>query len=124
MTPPELITFPGLTPRERKVVEMRIRDGLRAHVIAKRLGITAKNVASALCTANQRFTGKRPAAVLQRRVQYGAPIDAAWYERQVEAVRALDQAGEHPHMWAYLRGVAMCQGQDVADEVRRRADVG
>jgi hypothetical protein len=122
LTPPDLITFPGLTPHERRIVELRIRDGLRANIIAKRLGITSKQVTSALCTAKQRFTGKRPAA--GRRVQYGDPIDAAWYARQVEAVRALDQAGEHPHMWAYLRGVAMCQGQDVADEVKRRADAG
>ena len=120
MTPPDLLAFPGLTPRERKVVEMRIRDGLRAHIIAMRLGITLANVREALATARKRAAGTMKPSTGRATNAQAMVMDADWFPRQVAYVRQI--AADPDHQTRYLRGIAICWGQEWADKVEAAAN--
>lgn len=124
-----LTILPTLTERQQRIVRLRL-DGLTPGRIATALGINRGAVSRTLGRVLQLAppdprvgtTTARPAraGIAHRPTKMGKPIDAAWYERQVAYVRSLEH--DPGHQGAYLRGIAMCQGQDVADEVERRAD--
>lgn len=119
LSPSILDAMPHLTERQRVVVRMRLA-GTPCRDIAAALGIHLSGVSVAL----RRALSLSSHAVVEQprrrvhRVRLGKPIDAAWYERQVEYVRSLEHDDEH--QGAYMRGIAMCQGATVADEVERR----
>lgn len=117
MTPPELLTFPGLTPYERKIVEMRIRDGLRANIIAHRLGISASCVSAALHTARKRAAGKMKPSTGRATNSQEMVMDADWFPRNV----AMYRKSEHPQN--FLNGIALCWGDEWADKVEAAANV-
>lgn len=119
LSPSILDAMPHLTERQQAVVRMRL-DGTPCRDIAAALGIHLSGVSVALRRA---LSLSSHAAVEQPRkrvyrTRMGKPIDAAWYERQVAYVRSLEHGPAH--QGAYMRGIAMCQGATVADEVERR----
>lgn len=115
----DILACDGLSPRERSVVELRMRDGLRHLAIARRLGITTSQVHNALVAARQRANGTRPPA---RTTRTQRPVmDADWWPRQIAYVRSLEHSPDPTHQTRYLRGIAIVWGQEVADEVERRA---
>ena len=116
MTQPDLLTFPGLTQRERKVVELRIRDGLRAHIIAMRLGITLANVREALATARKRAAGTMKPSTGRATNSQEMVMDADWFPRNV----AMYRKSEHPQN--FLNGIALCWGDEWADKVEAEAN--
>lgn len=122
MISPDILAFKGLTPHERKIVEMRIRDGLRANIIAKRLGITSGCVSAALCSAKKRFTGRRPAAVTVRVTNTRRPVmDADWFPRMVAYVRFLECAEDPTHQRRFLNGIELVWGEEWRIKVEEAA---
>lgn len=122
MIPPDILAFPGLSEHERRVVELRIRQGLRANVVANRLGVDIKQVYSALRSAHDRFRGKRPRHATCKQ---GPPppwiADPGWFGRQVAYVRQIADSPDPTHQQRYLNGIAMCWGQEWADKVEAAA---
>lgn len=122
MISPDILAFNGLTPYERKIVEMRIRDGLRANIIAKRLGISSNRVSAALCSAKNRFAGKRPAAVHGNKTNTRRPVmDADWFPRMVAYVRFLDGADDPTHQRRFLNGIELVWGEEWRIKVEEAA---
>jgi DNA-binding CsgD family transcriptional regulator len=115
MTVPELrqlAQVPGLTKRQRQVATLRA-EGVQAHIIGHRLGISTSAVTSVLAKARQRSVPGRTVRAM------GKPIDEAWHERQVAYVRSLEADPEH--QGRYLRGIAYAHGDAVAARVEREA---
>lgn len=116
MTDADLLTFPGLSPHEQRIVDMRIREGLRANVIAKRMGMTIGAVHALIYNARQRVRGKRPVAMRSRATNTRSLVmDADWFPRNV----AMYRKSEHPQN--FLNGITLVWGQEWADKVERAA---
>jgi hypothetical protein len=102
-----------LSPRQRQVVEMRLSQ-MRFSLIARKLGVSCGTVTSAMAAARKRLTaipgtgGGKPV---------NPPIDQAWHERQVAAMRKI--AHDTEHQGRYLRGIAYAHGDEVAARVDR-----
>lgn len=120
MTPADILAFPGLSPQERQIVQMRIRDGLRTHIIARRLGMTQTQVSALICTARARADGRRPPARDKRTNTRALVMDADWFPRQVAYARKI--AADPDHQTRYLRGIAICWGQAWSDRVEAAAN--
>lgn len=117
MTPADILNFPGLSEHERRIVEMRVRDGLRPREVARRLQLTPVQVYRAMTMAKARAHGKFPPACTERVV--GAKpcvMDAGWLDRNV----AMYRKSEHPQN--YLNGIAIVWGQAWADKVEAAAN--
>jgi DNA-binding CsgD family transcriptional regulator len=121
MTATELQTLassPRQSRRERQITTLRA-DGVRSHIIAQRLGISAATVTSVLSKVRKR-AGIGSGEPVSRAIN--PPIDEAWYERQVAYVRSLEHDAEH--QGRYLRGIAVAHGDAVAARVDRDASAG
>lgn len=122
MTPADILNFPGLSERERRVVDLRIREGLRANIVARRLGLTIAQVHSTMCTAKDRVRGKRPPAKTRAKAQtHPLVMDAGWFDRQVVYVRKLEHSDDPTHQQRYLNGISIVWGQAWADKVEAAA---
>lgn len=111
-----MLEHPALSDREREVVRMRYIDGLKSRVIAEALGINRSTVESFLTFARKKAA--KPVAPTWKPAAKNKPIDAAWEQRQVDYLRSLGDDEEH--VARYLRGLAICQGQAIADKIERR----
>jgi len=121
MTATELQTLassPRLSRRERQITTLRA-GGVRSHIIAQRLGISAATVTSVLSKVRKR-AGIGSGEPVSRAIN--PPIDEAWHERQVAYVRLI--AGNPEHQGRYLRGIAVAHGDAVAARVDRDASAG
>lgn len=123
MTAEDLLNFPGLSDHERRIVDMRIRQGLRTNVIAKRLGITISSVNASMCVAKQRAQGKRPVARTRSATNTRLyAMDADSFPRQVAYVRSIANANDPTHQQRYLNGIAIVWGRAWADRVEEAAN--
>lgn len=119
MTDADVLAFGGLSPRERSVLEMRVREGLQMTTIGERLGISMSQVNQALVLARRRARGQRKPARTAR--VKPMVMDADWWPRNVAYVRSLAHSPDPTHQQRYLNGITLVWGREVADEVERRA---
>lgn len=115
-----IVACDRLSPRERAIVTMRYQGRLRTNVIGTRLGITQSAVTGYLTMARR----KALAQAANKPVKRGTgnvklyPIDADWERRQIAYLRTLD---DDDHRQRYLRGIAICHGQAMAERIEGRA---
>lgn len=100
------LACPTLTERERSVFRQFYVRRLRTRVIAERLGVSRGCVTGHLSVARAKAFGtiaKRPPVKRMQR-------DSGWFQRQVDYLRQL--ADDPEHQGRYLRGIAICWGEE------------
>lgn len=112
----ELLACPRLGPLQRRVVHMRYVDGMRTNDIAQRTGLAPSTVTSALTVARRRIgvDERRSTRIRFRKGSNrygGAPLDQAWFDRNVAAIKAC--IGGDEHQYRYLRCIEYLWGEDM-----------
>lgn len=94
-----------LTEPERLIFRKYYVQRLRAKAIADELGITRGMVRSYLSRARVKSFGRIKETPVKQMHQ-----DAGWFQRQVDYLRQL--ADDPEHQGRYLRGIAICWGEE------------
>ncbi len=111
-----MVASPHLSETQRIIAKQFYVDKVRATVIGHRLGLTHGTVTSLLYLARQRSRFGKPAVVGRAK---NPPLDAAWFQRQIDRVRQL--ATDEEHQRRYLNGIERAWGEAIRARVEAAA---
>lgn len=109
----------ALGERDQVIASMRL-DGAPCGAIASQFGVSRSTISKALnralaLQAGQHVTPRTPRPAPRKATRYGAPIDDAWFERNVALLRSY--AGDDEHQHRYLRCIEYLWGEDMRERM-------